>query len=352
MTKLKVEVVRLRIEEHPEADRLEIAQVGGYRAIVAKGAFQTGDLAAYIPEQSVLPPAVIETLGLQGKLAGSERNRITAVRLRGIFSQGVCYPARPGWVEGQDVAEELGITKYIPAIPVHLAGEVFVRSHTLPYDIENIKRFPDVIREGEAVIFTEKLHGTFACYGLLPEADAHPEEGRTFATSKGMGAKGLALKNNAVNATNAYVREALKGDLYEKLEAHFGNEEPTYLLGEICGVQDLKYGGDRGRTLFRAFDIYRGYPKQGRYLDDAELDEALRAMRIERVPVLYRGPFSEALLSEHTTGRETLTGKSTHIREGLVVRPLVEREEPELGRVQLKSVSSKYLLRKKGTEWN
>ena len=45
----------LRIEPHPNADRLELAAVGGYRCVVGKGSFTDGDLAAYIPEGSVCP---------------------------------------------------------------------------------------------------------------------------------------------------------------------------------------------------------------------------------------------------------------------------------------------------------
>jgi len=40
------------------------------------------------------------------------------------------------------------------------------------------------------------------------------------------------------------------------------------------------------------------------------------------------------------------------MREGVVVKPLFERYDDEIGRVALKSVSEEYLLRNKGTEFN
>lgn len=55
MSTLRVTAERLTILAHPNADALELAQVGLYRAVVAKGAYRTGDLALYIPKQSVLP---------------------------------------------------------------------------------------------------------------------------------------------------------------------------------------------------------------------------------------------------------------------------------------------------------
>lgn len=101
MSTLRVTAERLTVLEHPNADALELAQVGLYRAVVAKGAYRTGDYALYIPEQSVLPAALIEELGLTGKLAGSGADRVRAVRLRGELSQGiVCRPralAAPTW---------------------------------------------------------------------------------------------------------------------------------------------------------------------------------------------------------------------------------------------------------------
>jgi RNA ligase (TIGR02306 family) len=102
--------------------------------------------------------------------------------------------------EGADVTEFMGFEKWEAPIPVHMAGDVYNigTENTLAFDIENIKNFPDVLKEGEEVIITEKLHGTFVCFGF--------KDGEWFVTSKGMGARGLALTNNEANANNLYVR--------------------------------------------------------------------------------------------------------------------------------------------------
>jgi len=91
MSSFQVTVEKLVILPHPNADALELAQVSGYRAVVAKGRYVTGDLACYIPEQAVLPPDLIAELGLEGKLAGPAKNRVKAVRLRGELSQGIVF---------------------------------------------------------------------------------------------------------------------------------------------------------------------------------------------------------------------------------------------------------------------
>jgi RNA ligase (TIGR02306 family) len=56
MAELKVEVVKIQeIQEHPNADRMELAFIYGYQVCVQKGIYKEGDLAVYIPVDAVLP---------------------------------------------------------------------------------------------------------------------------------------------------------------------------------------------------------------------------------------------------------------------------------------------------------
>lgn len=98
MSTFEAKVYKLRIEEHPNADALELAVVGDYRSIVRKGEFKTGDLGVYIPTNAVVPIWLLKRLGLwdedraKGKLAGKDGNRVKEIRLRGILSEGLVYP--------------------------------------------------------------------------------------------------------------------------------------------------------------------------------------------------------------------------------------------------------------------
>ena len=364
MSAFVVHVVRVVIEPHENADALEIARIGDYRSVVRKGQFASGDLVAYIPEQSVLPDAVLDELGLRGKLAGSNGDRVKAIKLRGVLSQGLVYPARPDWHEGQDVAAELGVRKWEPpAPPAHMNGVCYAAGldRCMRYDIENFKAYPEVLQPGEAVVFTEKIHGTWAQIGYLPPGmvDMH---GHLVVSSKGLAAKGLAFIPDAPdNASNLYLRVArgLEVDrrISEAFVAELAADQPIFVLGEVfgAGVQDLGYGAKAdasGMLGFRVFDIHVGRPGQGHYLGDEALEMACAALGLPRVPVVFRGPFTREAMLAHTDGKESVTGKALHIREGIVVRPTLERRDPRLGRVQLKSVSEKYLLRSGGTEYN
>jgi RNA ligase (TIGR02306 family) len=350
MSHHQVKVHPIAIVPHDNADSLEIAQIQGYRAVVRKGQFSTGDLVAYIPQDSLVPDALIAEMGLEGRLGGSAKNRVVPVRLRGVFSQGLCLPARTGWTPGQDVTAELGVTKYEPPIPTGFNGEVknIGTQNTVAYDIENIKNFPDVFRDGESVVMTEKLHGTCGQFILYHEDDGKV---RFAAGSKGQGAKGLVFPVCEANASNVYVRIAMALNIEAKMrECFYAARLPVFVLGEIFGkgIQDLNYGTT---PSLRVFDVAKGHRGDQRYIDDKDLEATCAEMQLPRVPVLYRGPFSEEALHAATNGKETLSGKQTHVREGAVVRPLIERATPELGRVQLKSVSEAYLLRKGATEY-
>lgn len=363
MSTFTVQIVPVAIEPHDNADALEIARVGDYRSVVRKGEFESGQLVAYIPEQALLSAPLLESMGLTGKLAGSGRNRVKAIRLRGVLSQGLVLRARPEWSVGDDVAVELGIVKWEPPVPSCMSGQVYEAGsdRCLKYDIENFKAFPEVLEGGEAVVFTEKIHGTWCQVGLLPQGADAPH-GRLVVASKGLASKGLAFVPDAEdNRINLYLRVARHLKIKHKLGQVFADAlvggAPVFVLGEVFGkgVQDLAYGArtEQDRWLgFCVFDIYRGWPGQGEYLSDNDLETACAALSLDRVPVLYRGTFSREIMEAHTNGRESVSGERLHMREGIVMRPQIERRHPELGRVQLKSVSAKYLLRKGGTEHN
>jgi RNA ligase (TIGR02306 family) len=353
MSTFTVTVKTIRaIEVHPNADTLEVAIVDGYRSIIRKGSLKPGDLIAYIPEAALLPDTVLETLGMKGSsmFTGRDKNRVKAVRLRGVLSQGLCYPVTdPSWVEGQDVAEILGITKYMPTIPTNMRGYMWAigLENAWNFDIENVKAHPDVLQEGENVVYTEKVHGTFTVIAHVPGSPL-------VVSSKGLFARGLAFSDVPENVFNLYVRVSKHWEMTERLAKAFDagafpKDTAVYILGETYGCQDLKYGCSIQRDTelgFRVFDIYVGQPNQGRYLNDAELDEALKVLSIPRVPILYRGPHSQDVMVQYTSGTETVSGKGLHIREGIVISPAKEREHFGLGRVKLKSVSEDYLLRK------
>ncbi|MBV1848821.1 RNA ligase (ATP) [Catellatospora tritici] len=357
MSILKVVAERLVIHPHPNADALELAEVGRLRAVVAKDAYRTGDHAVYLPEGSVLPEPLIAELGLTGRLAGPNKDRITAVRLRGELSQGiVCRPKALADLDlaeaaaaGTDFAEVLGVTKWVPPIPVHLAGDMHPAEDLLPWlDVENIRRYPLLFSAGEPVVATEKIHGS-ACLMTYVAAT-----GTVLASSKGFGKQRLAIKEADSNLYWRAIRGYDLPVLAAAVAADLGATR-VGVFGEVYGrgVQDLGYGVQAStRPGYAVFDIAVDVDGQIRWLTPDEVAAYTAAHGVPAVPVLYRGPYDEARLVELAEGVETISGTGANIREGLVVRPLIERYSPiTAGRAIGKLVSTAYLTRKGGTEY-
>ena len=362
MSKLDSRIFPITVSELHNADRLEIARVRGYQCVVGNGQFRDGDLVAYIPEQSIVPDNIIEDLGLTGRLAGPAHNRVRIEKIRGVISQGLCYPVRDGKIkgvdveEGQDVTDLLGLIKYDPPVPKEMDGQAEAAyGKTIKYELANVKMYPDAFEDGETVVIKEKLHGVFACFGKYRGDDG---DGEWIVHSNGLGWSGHKFSLNDYNfQNNIYVKMflSLRRQLVV-LDNHMlsvGNKT-WHLCGEIFGrgVQDLNYG-EQGKR-FSAFDLHvtDGDMHEGYFLDTISLGNVLnlKGVQIDTVPSLYQGPYSHDILADMTTGM-TLWGNGDHGREGVVIRPLKERTDMEIDRVILKSISEKYLLRKGGTEY-
>lgn len=367
MSSFTAQARRITIAEHPNADAIELARVDGYVSIVRKGEYATGDLAIYIPEQAIVPLTILTELNLLkrdkesgeivtdemgvpiGGLAGPKGDRVKAIRLRGVLSQGLLYRPDFDLVEGVDYAEQLGISKWVPPVPVDMAGKAYACARISTYtDIENVKRFPDVLQPGEEVVATEKLHGTCTVLCL----DLTEPDGAFHVSSKGMAKQHLVLENELTadgRPRNAYWRTAIAYEIPEKLariaddvRAQGETVETITLYGETVGVQDLNYGLQKGQLSFAAFDL----KVNDSYVDYDRFKALMDAYGIPTVPLIFRGAFDEAEVWELASGKETYSGAEAHIREGVVVRPVVERRDDMLGRVCLKFVSEAYLLRK------
>ena len=383
MSSFECPVVKIHIEPHPNADAIEIARVGDFQSIVKKGQFQDGDFAVYIPEQAVVPEWLLREMGMydevrgKGGLAGSLGNRVKAIKLRGVVSQGLVIPTKPfsdtdvlvtsgifgtlyGYKQipiGGDAADAIGITKYEPKIPSHMAGRIIGADFdaTAKYDFDNLKKTPELFQDGEEVVITEKIHGTLLQIGVVPASQVNEKYygGRVVISNKGMGAKGFVLDHE--DETNLYAQAAKKHGLLDiavNLLTPVADtfDKPVFLFGEVfgrtasgAGVQDLTYTND---TLdFRVFDLCVGNRGHESYSIQDDLEEFLNDSGLQQAPVLYRGPYSKEVVLEHTNGITTLA-ENSHIREGVVVKSATEEYHPLYGRKVAKSVSDAYLLRK------
>lgn len=362
MSSFAVTIEQVEILPHPNADALELARIGGYRACVEKGRYETGDWVMYIPEQAVLPPELIEELGLEGRLAGKDKNRVKAIKLRGELSQGiVCRPSKlldltknGPIVElvGRDLSADFDIHKWQPPVPASLSGQAFGTTKLVAWpDIENIKRYPNIFIAGEDVLVTEKIHGS-CCIIVWNRGDDN-----LIVSSKGLASRHLALVEAE---SNQYWRAIRKYKIQEKLDdfaARDGEIEAIAVFGEVygAGIQDLNYGVNAGQDGpgFVAFDLWIKYFEfPGIMIDAVDSLSELEVIGLPTAPLLYEGPYSYDFMAQLASGEECLSGENLHIREGLVIRPFQEMTSDVTGSRKIaKFVSEEYLTRNGGTEY-
>lgn len=325
MSTHSVNVIRIeKVLPHENAERLEIVPVGMWQAVVKKGQFSAGDLAIYIEPDYTIPTALPEFAFLAKE--GRERHRLKAVRLRGALSFGLMIPvpAELGDVtEGTDVMERLGIERYEP--PVKLAGgdelpaDLHPKIYSSKFDVEGLHKFPTIFAEGEPVIVTEKIHGANARY-LFTDGVFY------------MGSRSQWLKPEV---NHPWKRAS---DLDSRIALWCENHPGVVLYGEIYGaVQSLKYGCKAGDIRFAAFAAMNA----GEWMDTcAILNEPSDVL--PTVPMVYRGPYSAAVLALAEDDSTMPPAEPGHMREGIVIVPERERRHEEIGRVALKHISNRY----------
>ena len=213
MSSLIVKVVTFTLTPHSNADSLSLANPVGtsWQCCVKTENFEPGTLAVYIPIDSILPSKLASALGLPSVKEGKPY-RIKTIKLRGEVSQGLLVPldelirldfipptyrdefksydeAGPNenivltrflsdrdWAIGDDVADYLGITKYIEPEPEDRSQRSEPEGFIRYTDVENIKNFPDVLVEDEEVIATEKIHGCFHFRTKIRMADGSAKQ--------------------------------------------------------------------------------------------------------------------------------------------------------------------------------
>jgi len=138
---------------------------------------------------------------------------------------------------------------------------------------------------------------------------------------------------------------AIRGDFETKMSKYpmmvfFGE-----LYGQVKGFRyDTVIEGGLLLTKVRFFDIFNA--KTGRYLPYDESISIIDSVGLERVPELYRGPWTNREeIYPYAEGQSTLNPK--HVREGFVLKPVTERFEPRLqSRMIVKLVGEGYNLKK------
>lgn len=309
------EVIK-EILPHPNADKLVIAKVLGYTAVVPKDVYKSGQVIIYVQPDSVLP--------MEDKWAEEYRKyapkRIKAIKLRNVWSEGLVLPLDvltnydDGRVVeildgkiGEDVSEFLHIKHYEPPVPQDLSAK-----GGLPYGIpktdeerwENIEDIP----YGKLVDLTLKIDGQSW------SAFYHVDESRFGVCGRSFEYKLDRENNYLANAKNYNIEEKLTKFCKE-------NNVSLCLRGEShgIGIQGFEINTHSKKPLSLAiFSVYliaeRRYARKG---DTFYFINVAKALDLPHVPVVEENvELTRQLIDKYSIGIESLNGVPF---EGVVV---------------------------------
>jgi RNA ligase (TIGR02306 family) len=326
----------------PGADRIEVARLAGmdFQFVVGKGSYPPGTRVLYFPVDSLLPPELIERLGLTGKLAGRDRNRIKTITLRGQISQGVVAGAElvpPGLTDPAELTRALGVQKYeAPDLMVQDAVLRPLPDGQSRYDIESADRYVSIaeLLMDQPVFITEKVEGSNLWVRAEPGGRVE------------VGQRSYSIQPKEGVEHSFYTIAARCGlpAFAAALAAEHGQDALIY--GEALGpaIQGNIY--KLPRQTVRLFDIRVG----PRWLSPEEL---LAAVQSRHGDLSLLVPILQA--PDGTTLRQWLGGRGVKeasdgpsllgptLREGIVIKPLQESRDLQIGRLLLKQRSPQYL---------
>ncbi len=344
MSTIKVEVCEiLEIKPHNNADALELATVQGWQMCVKKGVHQLGDLVVYFEQGTVLTKEVAEQLNVGAYL--SEKTDINGdrvlvvhrIKLRGEPSFGLVVHPEEGMKLGEDVADFYNATKYFPPVKAQAGDSANDDPYFPKYtNLENMRSYPNLLEIGELVVATEKIHGTNCRVGFV----WHPDEEQPTVMAGSRTLRRKEPESIAMAANTYWFPHTLIGvkNLLSDLQSQ--GHKQAILYGEVYGqgIQAYTYGAKR--ISFRAFDLIL----DGKYVDYPIFKSLCDRHQVEQVPLVYEGAFSLDVIRGFSNGDSLIGG--SHGREGVVVKPRIERDDPKFGRVILKYIGDRYLFGK------
>lgn len=340
----------LDIRPIDNADSIELAQIDGWGSVIKKGQFRVGEKVVFCEPDALLPDKP-EFEFMRGK-----KFRIRTCRLRGVLSQGICFPldilANGDWSSitedvrvlpdfnslpiDVDVSNILGITKYEAPIPVQLRGKIrgpIFRLAVPKTDEPRVQNIPKLLKRHQGKIFLarEKLDGTSMSAYLDPETGLH------------VCSRNIDLAPDYEHPYNgdSYWRYAMEHNLEDLLKT-LGSS--IALQGELIGpgIQKNKYG--LKELQYRVFNFWD--MKNHCYLDNNVMEDTVEAFGLGKD---FLVPHAGDITLCHTVSEllELANGKSQLAdvnREGLVFRPEHEETDWEIGRLSFKSISNTFLL--------
>jgi len=331
------------------ADAIELAKVKNFtwQFVVRKGSLVPGDVVAYFPLDAIIPQSVLEKMGMVGKFSGKDKDRVKTKTFRGQISQGfVCkveelsdfIPKSQPLNVGVDLTEFLGVIKYEPPVVPDKAGKLY----PLPafchgkYDIEGCDNYPDVVQMlmDQRVAIFEKMEGSNFSTGM----DASEKPAKLY----------VSQRNYTIVPIEGHIHDFWKVaknqkiiDAAQALHRHYCGS--VLIRGEMLGPG---YQGNIYKLKDHEVMVY-DLMLDDKYVDAGRFFELCDQYNLKTCPVLAKNVILRDWLAGRTID-EAATGESVlfkTLREGIVIKPMVESRNNFIGRTIIKHRSAKYLAK-------
>ena len=311
------------IEKHPNADTLEIATVLGWKVICKAGTYQAGEKVIYINIDSVLEDRP------EYEFLRQKNFRIKPIKLRGEFSQGICFPLtilKGGEIAiplpiGTDVSELVGAKHFEKPLPMILSGKAkgFLPSFIFKTDEDNLRNAPEALEElsEKEIYMSLKMDGTSATY--------YVKDGKFGFCSRN-------IDLDTEDETSVFYRIEKKHNI--KYKMLLVNKGDWYIQGEIYGPGIQKNPMGEKEICFSMFNGYSGG-------EAWSLDQLILFSEIHFIPMVEIITELKEMVS-----LKVLIGLANNARyknnspaEGIVIRPV----SPQFSNILKRGWSAKVL---------
>lgn len=334
---LKTPIVTFTLREHPNADSLSIAETdGGVQVVVKTEEFVNESWAVHLPPDSI---SAIENHPLIGFLEGK---KVKSCKLRGVISDGLLIPwskvqeffsnalgmsedSMSKWQVGVDVKGPLKVKRWQSQSFYTRPGNcVPENGNFIKYNkVFHYRDYTKVLPFNTPVQITEKLDGTSFRASLIENQYC-------------LGSRNRQLDPTDTKSPYAfcYVKDNIKAKLDQLKEIYKNDHVGIY--GEIVSkaIQDHRMSYNALEPTLYVYDVM----VDKKFLPPVEAKQVAEELGLVYVPVLKIGSFKKEDL-ELRNGKSKL---ADHIREGIVIKPLVPAWDEKLGRVILKVISEEF----------
>lgn len=270
MANYDVEILKVTdVTAHPNADRLELVELGGWISIAPKGKIQIGEDVIYIHPDAKLD-LTKEWTKNYATFVSPKKCRVKTIKLRGCFSEGMIVKPEDilqygftmdQFVLGTDpekLAEILGITHY--ELPM-LESQFEMRTDYLPYNLPktdqtNIQALTEADYKDRKFLVTRKKDGS-SCT-ITCEIDSIYSDYDFHVCSRRFDIK-LDQTENAYIQAATPVMEAVRKYYEVSWKTRLKENQVLVLRGEVCGsrLQAKSFNIDSvGDPTFFLFEAY------------------------------------------------------------------------------------------------